>query len=775
MSFTDVRRVVVLYLLSGALALRAQVVRGIALDVGGAPVSGAVVQLLESDASITNRSLSNERGEFRLFAQRAGVYRLRILRIGYRPTLSERFPLSLGDEIVRNIQATGLIVALDTVRVGARRLCSLRAADSIATVYSVWEQARIALSATQLTAGNRDMLVSLLAFERVLDPTGARVVRESKEFRSDSVAQPWFSLPVETLRKLGYVSSEGDSTIYRAPGIDMLSSDSFLDDHCFRLVLHPADQSRLGIEFEPNSARSKVAEIKGTLWLDRTTSALRTIEYSYVNTRGPKQQQLGGGTAEFAKMSNGAWVITSWFIRMPDIALAGLEGGRDFTIRVPTLLNFRVTGRELVLAQKGDDTLWARRTVNVGGQVRDSVTNQPVMAARLKLQGTRVAAMTDSSGRFTLRGALPGAYLLEIRTPSLDSMTAVERVPLTVTDGTASIPLRVSSAQTIASAMCGAAVGRGIARLTGIIEGRVLISDDSIASRRGTVIAEWVEGVDRQQRWLETNSDSLGRFRLCGVPLDATIALRAINSVGSSPQVVTELSGGTRIGRVSLTVDRALSGGAVFTGIVVVDSTLEPITGAEVVISGLNRAVRTGASGRFRFDGIPAGDHTVTVRKLGFGPASATIAFGALVLSDEDTPKDQPSDMNRGWPTIAPGSIAVAVICEHPSGATAVAVMRCVALDTNRTDDIAVHGPGRIELEYRPANQPSSHPNDAKRPRSPHNLGYIVTAVRGHRHAKPELKCPDEDRRRFIAIAESHNVQCIDLRRTCKHRNWPFR
>ena len=168
---------------------------------------------IDSAATVAARVLSNDRGEFRFVSVRPGADRLRTLRIGFRPTLSAEFAVRAGGEVSRRVELTGLVFALDTVRVGPRNMCSRSAADSAATTYAVWDQARIALTATELTARSRDALVTLMGYARVLDPTSARVLSQHSAIRSDSASQPWVSLGVDSLRRVGYVSNENDSTV----------------------------------------------------------------------------------------------------------------------------------------------------------------------------------------------------------------------------------------------------------------------------------------------------------------------------------------------------------------------------------------------------------------------------------------------------------------------------------------------------------------------------------------------------------------------------------
>jgi hypothetical protein len=68
--------------------------------------------------------------------------------------------------------------------------------------------------------------------------------------------------------------------------------------------------------------------------------------------------------------------------------------------------------------------------------------------------------------------------------------------------------------------------------------------------------------------------------------------------------------------------------GSTFIGVVVSDSTHLPLGAAEVALPDVGKSVFTNASGEFRIVGIPAGEHRVMVRKIGFGAADTRLAFG---------------------------------------------------------------------------------------------------------------------------------------------------
>src|SRR5690242_15299267 len=104
-------------------AARAQEVRGDVVDQTARPIGGVVVLLVDSTSRPLARALTDDQGRFRLLAPGAGSYRLRTLRIGYRPVVSDRMLLAVGGERVQHIVVAGLPVALDTIRVVDRNAC----------------------------------------------------------------------------------------------------------------------------------------------------------------------------------------------------------------------------------------------------------------------------------------------------------------------------------------------------------------------------------------------------------------------------------------------------------------------------------------------------------------------------------------------------------------------------------------------------------------------------------------------------------------------------
>lgn len=620
---------------AGGAPLLAQAVRGTVTDRGtGAALPGVVVLLMDSTGNIVGRALAGERGSYEVSASRAGTYRLRTLRIGFRPTTSAPLRLGEGERMIHPLELAAIPVSLDTIRVVDRSPCRVLR-DSAAITYGIWEQVRTAFMATELTARARMYETTIVTYERQLEPDGERVLLHNAMVRSGVTSAPWIARDSLLLRRSGYVVRDADrSTTYYAPDLNILLSGMFVQDHCFALR---ADEKRVGIAFEPTRDRKNIPEIEGTVWLDRKTSELQRLELQYVNVA----QQLAAGRAgaemEFARMANGAWMITRWHIRMPmlesRVRTTGVAGVRRAEGEV-SVTEIRVEGGELALAKRGNDTLWSRPPMVVAGTVVDSTTGVALAGARVTVTGTQLGAVSDSAGRFSIPGLLPGEYTLAIRTPALDILNVSYHTPLALADNLKPIRLAVPSALQLAR--CG---GEGKQSMVGMLVGTVRMRGDTVLPPNVLVVAEWDRAhlgdvvpratQEAQGRRVQGRTSASGLFRLCDVPLHAVVTVRARSDSAVSDPKEIEVPLDSRVGRVDLFLggDRNPSGLTSFSGRVFVDSTERPIAGAEVLLPTLTKSTFTDDSGAFQLRDIPAGEHEVIVRRMGYLPLATRLVF----------------------------------------------------------------------------------------------------------------------------------------------------
>jgi len=604
----------------------AQSVRGTIVGSAAEPLTGVIVALLDSTLSPATHTLSDARGAFRLTAPAPGAYRLRTLRIGYQATTSDAFLLAAGQEFESTVRLSTIRLQLDTVRVVSRNACRT-AGDSTYATFAIWEQVHTALTTVQLTSREADINSLVVAYEREMDRTERLVRTQTSTLHSALAAELWHSAAPERLRRDGFVVDGGaDSVVYFAPGIDALLSREFVEDHCFRLSA-ATDQSLLGISFEPTPDRKRIPEVRGTLWLDRATAELRRMEFGYMNLQR-KHLDEATGAMEFVRMRDGRWAVARWNIRMP-VLMVGMSSGNDARVA-----GIKVAGGELVFAVRGQDSLYVRPPMVLAGVVVDSVSGAAVGGARLALAGTNVNAVADAFGRFMLRNVLPGEYTLEVRTASLDSVPAVSQSTMAVTDAVDDLRIRVPTGPQIAISLYGAEqIGT-----PGIVIGTVGVRGDSIARAGVRVAAEWAQpymriaggAVERgtRPRWIEARSGARGRYRLCGVPVNIAVMLRAESDSAGVTEALTIPPGG-RLARTNLVLEPVVQRGATFTGVVVADVSLLPIMDAVVSMPDFFRSVKSNEQGAFRFTAVPAGTHRVLAQRKGLGSMEAQIAFSA--------------------------------------------------------------------------------------------------------------------------------------------------
>ena len=612
----------------------AQSVHGLVVDANARPVPGVVVLLLDSASQVAARALTDGRGLYRLTAPHPASYRLRTLRIGYRPVMSSPFALEFGSDVTQRLELSDLPIALDTIRVVDRNVCRAFT-DSGAATYAVWEQIRTALTAAQLTAASRTLAVTTVSFDRTVGAKpGAYEGAPSHHSASLStgyVTQPWRAVGGDTLRRLGYLLVDRDNSIlYFAPDLDVLLSSMFVEHHCFRIMRDRRHGGQLGIAFEPVPDRRRLPEIRGTLWVDAASSELRSLEFRYVNVPA-EQQDYAGGDVDFVRLRDGSWTISHWAIRMPVLHQVALPG-RPPEIRVGAI---QTTGGELALARRDTDTLWTGRRFALEGDVVDSVSGNGVAGARVRVLETATEVTTDARGRFSIPGVLPGRYQIEIHTPWLDSLNMSRRVPLSFADGDERVEFRVPSAHQVVAAVCGGQA-RGDQGGAGILVGRASLRD-SAAATNTVVVAEWVaraaagDSAANLTHRVEARATPSGTFRVCGLPVNTTVRVHATaENAETAGDTAIRIADGARITRADLTLDRRsalASRGAVFAGIVVTDSTRVPIAGVEVALPELGKSVFTDARGEFRITGIAPGDQHVVARRIGYGAADTHVAF----------------------------------------------------------------------------------------------------------------------------------------------------
>jgi len=303
------------------------------------------------------------------------------------------------------------------------------------------------------------------------------------------------------------------------------------------------------------------------------------------------------------------------------------------------------------LVAQSDTTRGRAPTGTVEGVVFDSLlTHGPLRGASVYLVGTPAVATSDARGRFVLTGVPAGDHTVTFSHAALDSVgIQAPQVMVHVGDGVkAQVTIATPNGATLVKAMCSGQRDEQ----TGLLLGAVRDVDTGAPLPGARVSSRWFElTIDRQgphYATLETSAtaDAGGVFRLCGVPADIPVLVRAQAETQQSGRVEVYFNGSDVAFRdfaVSLTdtaaratPDSLLASSEDSNAVgpprglgtvrgVVRDQNGRPLGDARVSVLDRRGDVTTDGDGRFVLSGIPAGTQTLELRAIGYAPTRKAI------------------------------------------------------------------------------------------------------------------------------------------------------
>ena len=486
------------------------------------PLIGAVAHLLLPTGEAVRSRLTDRTGRALFAGLDAGRYFLRAEMLGHATGESDAFGVVTGASVPLVLRLQTRAIRLAGVEVTADAgPCRVRPREEGRLLADVWEEVRKALSAAAVTDAQGLYRYSLLTYERELDADHV-VVSEEQATRRGYMRTPFASRPVEDLTVGGFVRKDAVEWTYYAPDAQVLLADAFLDTHCFRLIEGgPEETGLVGLAFEPTGENDDVSDISGTLWIDRESVELRWLDYSYENLGAAIRDGEASGHVEFQRMTEGAWIVPEWWIRMPlEVDVGGPERPRRVT-------GFRQTGGHVleILEAGGRDLGRGVRTGAIEGIVVDSM-GLPMSGVQVGYVGSNQAVFTNAEGRFNMVGLDEGTYRVRFVEPQLGSFGYVPPpVVREIAGGVSSyVEFHMPSRGDMLEDMC-----RGEARPdTGVLGGVVREEGTERPVQGATVRVRWsqfeatgasVGTVGREAYTaLETTTDAYGFYRFCAVP-----------------------------------------------------------------------------------------------------------------------------------------------------------------------------------------------------------------------------------------------------------------
>ena len=335
----------------------------------------------------------------------------------------------------------------------------------------------------------------------------------------------------------------------------------------------------------------------------------------------------------------------------------------------PSVLSSAVLGCVATVIGASSAAAQSPRTGRLEGTITDSVhaaplANANVLAVRIEPEPTLSSgAVTDVRGRYRIDSLAPGRYMVEFASPALDSLEiTLPPREVTVLGGRAThADFALPSGSTLRMSAC---PGLTLPKETGAVVGRVLDADTERPLAGAKVVVAWRDlSIDPKtlkptvvERTGAVATDSLGRYRLCGVPTgdwlvvqvqsdgransairlqvpdSAGVVLRHLSISASSARPITDSSS-------ALPADTAPP--ALLTGTASVSGVVRGVGGfslsdAQVRVVGTRGTTLSDARGRFELRDLPAGTQVLEVRRIGYLLAQQPVELRAARSVTQD-------------------------------------------------------------------------------------------------------------------------------------------
>ena len=275
----------------------------------------------------------------------------------------------------------------------------------------------------------------------------------------------------------------------------------------------------------------------------------------------------------------------------------------------------------------------------IAGTITDSARARPAAGATVLL--TRLSpeppelrtTVTDEKGRFHFDTLVAGRYTVAFATDYLDSLS-INMPPREVmlADGRLErVDFATPSGATLRAAAC---PGLGLSSAQGAVIGDVANADTDQPLGGAQVAVSWTElSVDSALHAVTTPrggvvaADSLGHYRLCGVPTDTYVMVQVQDSgrAGSPLTLTVGHEGGVIRRDLSLSLASARSIAVLDSAAAAVarhDTVTVPLLTGTATLGGVVRGAagmaRTDTAGRFTLHGQPAGSQLLETRHIGY-------------------------------------------------------------------------------------------------------------------------------------------------------------
>lgn len=485
-------------------------------------IPGALVTLTSDKGQALTRALADDRGRLSFDLSSPGQYGLIVARIGHKSLTIDRIRIEAGavvDIDARMPEAPILLPDL-VVEAESSKQCGLDGQNRAASG-ALWNEISKALWTFEL-ADARPANLESSTYQKRLNRAGEVVDATATDWRPAD-RRPFTSPPPERLLRDGFVTSSGSGREYHGPDAALLLSEAFARRYCFS-VRPSSDSALVGLAFRP-AGRPEQVGVEGTLWVERRSAALRSLDFGYTNVTGLPRRDVIGGQLIFSQLG-GEWIISSWRMTVPFlVSMAGRDYRTGQRISRDSLTGFVERGGEARLAGST-----ATRGLTIEGVVWDSIAGLPLRGATISVANGSFRTESNQDGQFQLSVSAPGTYVMTIEHPTLRtyglgpitaSARAERREATRVNAGT-------PTGEQLASQRCIARSADALPQLL-LIDLGSRWAETVEVSWQGTAVGGMARrfAVAEDGVWIVAEVDGNGIASFCGLPATASLSLRA--------------------------------------------------------------------------------------------------------------------------------------------------------------------------------------------------------------------------------------------------------
>lgn len=502
-------------------AIRAQSVHGVIRDQGtGAPVPGAVVELMNRGTTPIVRTVSDGQGRYTLHGD-GSAERLHVLRIGFRPADTD-LPAGHGTDITMDVSLMHLATLLQPVRAVASRSC--RGAWDSPAAEALLARARDGVLATEVAAEARPATMVRVLYKRQFnenDEVTAQAMWTTSDQANRSFAA---SRTAAEFVKQGFARDTADGLEFFAPDAGTVVDPAFGDGYCYRIISSHDRPHQLGLEFEPAKYHRDLVQITGTLWTDTLSRTLSDIDFRYLNLDRAMERASPGGRISFHQLSNGIVLIHRWSLRLPTFEEQPAEGFAGVTRHwyVPV-----ETGGRVASAWWPDGYTWTAGLGNARLHILDA-SGHPVAAAMVRMPDAGYYLRSDSAGMVKIPFLVAGPWDVVARDSTIADLPLRHdtKLRLDVHWGMTTVDtLRMDSAPVIvAREFCRHGL-HGTA--TSVLVGVLRDTDGVKPVAHARVMVAWRTDTTQDPFEVMAATSDSGVFAVCGLPVSTSFTLSA--------------------------------------------------------------------------------------------------------------------------------------------------------------------------------------------------------------------------------------------------------